>query len=209
MKKFCRYFCLVVIFLLQFTLIISCSSSGPKTDVASPATKITEPTKEPTKAPTFAAVKGIGTISNPIPFGRFYVQTRDKNNTKFQLGVAKVTRGEKAYQTIMEANTMNIEPAKGMEYVIVGIKVEYLSSSAADQVLEFAPTDFLAYSKNGIIPNNTIVMGLAPILDLKLKPGEKGDGYVFLQVYEDDATSLIVYRPSFGTTGEEYFFSMQ
>jgi hypothetical protein len=65
------------------------------------------------------------------------------------------------------------------------------------------------YSKGAIVPNNTFVFGVKPILEASLKPGEQAEGWIVMQVYKNDPTALVVYRPSFGMTGEEYYFAIQ
>jgi hypothetical protein len=196
---------LIALAIVLSATLISCGSSGANTPAELPATKAPDATAVP--AATAEAKFGIPT--NPVPFGRFFILTRKDSNVTFQLGIADAYRGEKASNDVKSASTLNIDPAEGMEYIFVGVKVDYVTSGDPNTVLNFSTKDFLIYSKGAIIPNNTFVFGVKPILEASLKPGEKAEGWIVMQVNKDDPTPLVVYRPSFGMTGEEYYFAVQ
>jgi hypothetical protein len=153
-------------------------------------------TEKPTQTPT--VVSELGTRGNPVPLGQ-PLQLIYQETASFQVSILEVVRGSDAQNQIAQANMFNEPAPQGMEYMLVKIGVNYLSSSQPDQLLSIGRLNFKSVSKNQMFDPQYVVIS-TPELEVNLFPGGYGEGYVVLLSYAGDPTPLVVFSDFLSTT---------
>ena len=157
------------------------------------------PTLEPAAAPEY------GSRSSPVPFLQPMPLVYNEA-ANFDIQVLSVIRGQEAFQALLDENQFNDPPLEGMEYMLVKIGVDYLTSNQQDLLVEISSYDFKSVSNNQIL-DSPFAMVPEPELDVSLFPGGHGEGFIALQVYANDPAPLIVFNQLFDDN--MFFFAIQ
>ena len=125
----------------------------------------------------------IGTYNNPAKVGDV-VRVKYEflgNSYMYGISVENYIRGDEANNIIKNANMFNDDPKNGYEYLLVKVKVKYVSGEEPDNI---NPFNFKVYINGAgyddafvVLPNNY------PKLELvKLMPGSEVEGWLAYEV---------------------------
>jgi hypothetical protein len=123
----------------------------------------------------------------PAPFGAM-VTTED-----WQVRVLETIRGEAAWLMVHNANQFNKPPAEGMEYVLVRLYVRYIGTR--DEPESIRESYFEAMGSTNVAYEMPSVVDPAPKLDARLFPGGEFEGWVTLQVAQDEPNIVAMFEP--------------
>jgi len=130
----------------------------------------------------------IGTSrAGPAPFG----ETVTTEN--WQVKVVEVARGEKAWEMVQQANMFNDPPKEGMEYVVVKIKVRYISTQDKHEYID--DSYFKTTGNANVLYDLPLVVEPHPALDVTLYPGGEYEGWVVLQAKKGETGLMLVFEP--------------
>jgi hypothetical protein len=141
----------------------------------------------------------IGTSrADPAPFG----ETVTTEN--WQVKVIEVVRGEKAWEMVQHANMFNDPPKEGMEYVVVKIKVRYISTQDKHEYID--DSYFKTTGNANVLYDLPSVVEPHPALDVTLYPGGEYEGWVVLQAKKGEAGLMLVFEPLWDFSGRNRRF---
>lgn len=163
-------------------------------------------TPHPTKTPEY------GTRLNPYPIGDEILFWQEIDGTKmdFSITIGDVIRGEDAWAAIYMANQFNDPPPQNMEFVLVQLIVDHYGNDAG--AIRIDEGDFVIVTNGQVFRHFDISVCCIddagfPELDLTLFSGAKAEGWIAVQVYNDDTQPLLaLWLERDGTGG--YFFSI-
>ncbi len=143
-----------------------------------------------------AQVSSGNKTSEGIPVGQplaFAIQSGDSYSSyaelyEGQIVVLQVTRGEKAWDLIKEANATNKPPASGMEYLVAKIRFSYSTKSEpGNKSFLLRENMFTAFAENGKEYDPVSIAYPKVNLDTKLFAGDAVEGWVAFHVSKADA----------------------
>lgn len=123
----------------------------------------------------------------PAPFGET-VTAED-----WQIQVLETIRGEAAWLMAQQANQFNKPPEEGMAYVIVKIYVRYIGTR--DEPAFIRDSYFETTGSANVVYDTPTVVDPAPQLDAALYPGGAFEGWVTLQVAQDETDIVAIFEP--------------
>ena len=191
-----KKYLLLSIFLIAVLICAGCVeepeiSTTPITSTPSPTetqTPASTSTPAPTPKPTITPERG--SYENPASMQEKV--TVKYGETRIEITVLTVERGESVWNELYETNMFNDEPKQGFEYLLAKIRVEYLLGESSKYVSAF---DFKAYA-DGVGYSSTLVVSPKdrPELEsVELMPGGKTEGWVYFEVPQNTPV-LIAYE---------------
>ena len=137
----------------------------------------------------------IGTYNNPAKVGDV-VRVKDEflgNIYVYDISVEDYIRGEKANNIIKNANMFNPEPESGYEYLLVKVKVKYVSGEEPKGIYPF---DFkVYYNRAGYDQALVVLPDYYPKLKhVRLMPGGETEGWLAYEVPKNKEV-LISFEP--------------
>lgn len=120
-----------------------------------------------------------GTYDNPALVGE--AVTVEYDGSIFEVTALEYTRGPSANREIMKANIFNPEPKEGYEYLLVKVKVAYISGHESERI---SSADFKAYVKGAGYSSAWVVLpDDKPKLEgVNLLPGGEVEGWIAFEV---------------------------
>jgi len=155
-------------------------------------TPTTTPTWTPrpsaTSRPTATPTPEFGTRINPYPLGGT-VSLIQGGEIEFTLTIIETTRGEDAWDIILDANMFNDPAPEGLEYILIRVKVVY--NGPDEGALELNDTDWASISKGRVYDYfDSSICCLEPEFDVTLFAGGEAEGLIALLVAIDDPAPL-------------------
>lgn len=149
------------------------------------------------------APAGSGTRKNPVPLGSVLVgATREK--ATFDIRVSQIIRGDDALAELKKANSGVDDPAKGHEYLLAYVEVNYTAGDE-EEAFTLYGIEFTSVSKGQIMDSLLFVLTPEPALNLKGFPGAEAEGWIVVDVNKDDPQPLVFYGSTF--SGKGIFFA--
>ncbi len=137
---------------------------------------------------------GVGTTpSQPAPRNAKVV------TNEWEVSVLDVIKGKTAIDMVM-ANSYNLPPDDGMQYIVVKVYVRYRST--VDQPMGVDNYYFTTTDSTGTTYDFTSVISPSPALDVALFPGGEYAGYVVVQSSLNSSNLTLVFQSVDDTTGE-------
>lgn len=140
-------------------------------------------------------------VVGPALFGET-VTTED-----WQVTVLDVVRGDEAWQMAVEANEFNDPPEEGMEYLAVKVHARYIGTEDEPTVI-----DGFAFSTTGsarTIHESPAVVEPEPAFGAELFPGGENEGWVVLQIGQDETGLVAIFEPLWGFGEEQRYLSLE
>ncbi|PED43146.1 hypothetical protein [Bacillus cereus] len=148
----------------------------------------TESTQENTESTQENTESAKGNRSNPISFnetavvndiiGHFNGKKAEKYDTKIELSILEVIRGEHAYEILRQENEFNKPAPEGKEWVLVKVKGKIIDSETQDYQYLLSDMKFNLISDKGQVYNNVLSAVTPNKLHQKLYKGAEGEGYI-------------------------------
>lgn len=164
-------------------------------------------TPRPTAAPrpTATPEPELGTRLSPFPYGSI-ADLVQGGELEFQVSVADVKRGDKAWNFIYAANQFNDAPPADMEYIVATVVITYTGGDKG--TLQMDRRDWAVVTNGQVIefsaiPSVCCIQG--ELEDLKVFSGGKAKGLMVWPVYLDDPNPLLVLSMKSDGTGGLYF----
>jgi hypothetical protein len=111
----------------------------------------------------------------------------------WEITVLEVVRGEDAWVMVQEANQFNEPAAEGMEYVAVKVYARYIS--VVDKMVSINGSYFRTTGGAGVLHELPSVVESDPVLDARLSPGGKIEGWVVVQAEQGEVGLMAVFEP--------------
>lgn len=152
----------------------------------------------PTRTPRPSPTPEYGTKRNPVGLGE-YVTLVQNNVIEFMVAVVDVTRGEDAWDIVLNSNQFNDPPSSGMEYMAATIDVIHTGSD--DEILEVYDSLWSSLS------NKRVFDFSSPCCfdGVSLSSGGQANMVVVVPVYIDDDSPLLIFG---GFSGDKIYFSV-
>lgn len=173
------------------------------------ATVTPKPTSTPrptaTQRPTATPAPEFGTRLNPYPLGSI-VDMIKGDELEFQVAIADVVRGERAWNTIYAANRFNDKPPEGMEYILATVVVTYTGSDKG--ALQLDKSDWTIVTNGQVIDRFSMPSVCCldkEFEDLTLFAGGKANGIMAWPVSLDDQNPALVLGMKQDGSGGVYF----
>lgn len=133
-------------------------------------------------------------IDKPAPIGTTItcVDTILGDQYILNITVVKAIRGNDAWKMIKEANMFNDPPKDGYEYVLVKVRIKYISGPSG-QGYYINPVRFNAVSENGVMYENPFVVVPEPKLGGTIFQGATKEGWIAFEVSIDDKKPRMVF----------------
>ena len=133
-------------------------------------------------------------INTPAPIGTTitYVDTFFDNQYVLNITVIKIIRGNDAWKMIKEANIFNDPPKDGYEYMLVKVRVKYISGPSG-QGYYINPESFKAVSENGVMYENPFVVVPDPELEGTVFQGATKEGWLVFEISINDKKPRMVF----------------
>jgi len=138
----------------------------------------------------------IGARSNPAKLG----ETATYNGIdlpvyseafNIDITVTEITRGRKALDMIISADSYNDKPPAGKEYLVAKVKVDAIASR--DDAIRISDYDFKAFNGNGKeYKDKPYVWGFEGSTLSDMYPGASQEAYLFFLINESDSEPYIV-----------------
>jgi hypothetical protein len=127
--------------------------------------------------------------SEPAPLGEMTI------TEEWVVAVLEVIRGDEAWEMTQAANRFNDPPEEGFEYVAIRLHAQFISSQ--DKSEEIGRSSFKITGSAGELYSLPSVVGPSPRLNAQLYPGGEIEGWIVMQVLEDETDLLLVFEPLF------------
>jgi hypothetical protein len=163
-------------------------------------------TTTPAISPTIASPATQGALLGYSPKSPAIIGATLEDNILFAIGymhnemynvkitLLEVVRGEKAWGRIKAAGASNKPPDTGFEYILAHVKFEFLATDLPGNLSHTLKGEqFVAYSANGKQYGATSVIPPKPELSGTLYSGDSAEGWVVLQVPQDDSKPLMTF----------------
>ena len=135
-------------------------------------------------------------VDDPAPAGTV-IATR-----QWEFTVLEVVRGDAAWDALYKANEYNDEPEMGMEYVLLRLKVRNISDEDAPYNCD---NDlFKIVGDNKTIYDSPYLTVPEPELDAWLYPNGETEGWIALQVAEDESGLILILSDSYFASTQRY-----
>ena len=92
---------------------------------------------------------------------------------------------------VQETNQYNDPPEEGMEYVIIKARVRYIGTE--DETMNMNAFDFQTTGSEGVLYGVPAVVDPRPVLDVSLYPGGEYEGWMVMQVGEDEGNIVLIF----------------
>ncbi|MGD0779489.1 MAG: DUF4352 domain-containing protein [Dehalococcoidales bacterium] len=177
-------------------IVTSTTPSYPTTSTAPTTTPVTTPPYSDTNIPTSTLPAGFF-LDNPVPLGQSAV-----NAEGIQITVVDFVTGDDAWEIIKNANSVNVPPDKGMQYILITIKLKNVSSREEPYMFWGTYFDlvggsgkvFHAYDINIIYPTK----GIYQKLEGELNHGDEVTGSVHFYVPQNETGLTLVWSDYYG-----------
>nr|WP_245003008.1 hypothetical protein [Bacillus nitratireducens] len=140
------------------------------------------------KKNTNSIVSSKGNRSNPIQINEMVTindlilnsdgGTFKKFNTKVELSIIEVLRGDQAYQMLKKENQFNKPAPEGKEWVLVKVKGKVVDSETQDYEYFLSDMNVNLVSNDGRVYNRELSAVTPNQLHQKLYKGAEGEGYI-------------------------------
>ncbi len=113
----------------------------------------------------------------------------------WEIRIEKIIRGESAWQRIFETNQYNEPPSAGMAYLLVKIYAHYIGDNengASIGLLSIKTT-----GSQNVIYDAPSVVDPEPAFDAILFPGGEVEGWLALQMGEDESNIILIFNPAY------------
>ncbi len=157
--------------------------------------------------PVFAALSANSAIPidprlakiQPTDLGRTHEQPAQLGETlitdDWEVTALEAIRGEQAWQMAQTANQFNDPPAAGREYVAVRVRARNLNP--ADETARIDSSSFKTMGAANVMYDAPSVVDPEPRLDAALYPGGAAEGWVILQIGQNENKAQLVFDPIF------------
>ncbi|KLA31036.1 hypothetical protein P9Z76_27425 [Bacillus cereus] len=140
------------------------------------------------KKNTSSTLSSKGNRSNPIPINEVATindlilnsdgGTFKKFNTKVELSILEVIRGDQAYQILKKENQFNKPAPEGKEWALVKVKGKVVDSETQDYEYFLSDMNVNLVSNDGRVYNRELSAVTPNQLHQKLYKGAEGEGYI-------------------------------
>jgi hypothetical protein len=146
-------------------------------------------------SPSHPAPVGV-TIKTTIERGEAYSAPEIYN---VEITLLEIMRSDEAWERIKGQNPLNEPPKATFEFVLAYIRFGYFrrSRGAGGEVYRLTKDQFAAVSPDGKTEHEipTVLSQPQPqLIGSTLSPGESRDGWILLQVPEDDKKPLLIFK---------------
>jgi uncharacterized protein YceK len=194
----------LIILLVLAVLVITVSgctfisaTSSPTTSITAPQTSTSTTSSQPdTNKPT-STTQISSSQDNPVPLGQSAI-----NAEGIEITVLSLTSGGQAWEIIENANSVNVPPAAGMQYILITIKVNNISSRQEPytfwgtyfELVGGSGKVFHAYDINIIYPTN----GIYQKLEADLHHGDEFTGSIHFYIPQSETGLTLVWSDYYG-----------
>jgi hypothetical protein len=116
----------------------------------------------------------------------------------------EIIRGEKAWESIREANMFNDEAGAGFEYILAKIDFK-LTNAPAGKKYELSSYNFNLISDKGKAYDASYLVAPDPALDTELYKDASNEGYAVFKVATNDKAPKIAFGRKYDGTGGIWF----
>jgi len=168
------------------------AQATPLSTVVSPTkTPTVTPTKRPTPTPAPTATPTPVPIgqsrSNPVPVGEVY------QTPNWEMQVLEVKRGDAAWVDIQLANRYSDPPSKGMEYVLVKLRVKNIGAEDTAKTINYGA--FVLTGDRNLVYRQWSMWGAPkPELNAELYPGGETEGWLMMQAGAGESNLILMYE---------------
>ncbi len=185
-----------------------------ETDILLPTTTdIPSPTETPTEteSPTIERVTDtptglpqFGSQENPVPIGDTLKIIED-NTYEYTVSVKTVYRGNEAMQKLMAANQYNKPASTGTEFLLTYVIINFTKGTIPSKLI-ILESNFTTYSQGYFIDLPEAAVPPDPnIIYAELRPTDKLEGWLALQIYSGEKYPVIVFGDSLHNDDRLYF----
>ena len=121
---------------------------------------------------------------------------------QWEFTVLEVLRGDEAWDALYEANEYNDPPEEGMEYVLVRASVRNISDDDEPKRCDYDLLDIVGQNRE--IYDKPFLTEPEPELDAWLYPNGETEGWVVLQVAEDEGGLVLILSDSYFSSDKRY-----
>ena len=121
---------------------------------------------------------------------------------QWEFTVLEVLRGDEAWDALYEANEYNDRPEEGMEYVLVRASVRNISDDDEPKPCDYDLLDIVGQNRE--IYDKPFLTEPEPELDAWLYPNGETEGWVVLQVAEDEGGLVLILSDSYFSSDKRY-----
>jgi len=121
---------------------------------------------------------------------------------QWEFTVLEVLRGDDAWDALYEANEYNDPPEEGMEYVLVRASVRNISDDDEPKRCDYDLLDIVGQNRE--IYDKPFLTEPEPELDAWLYPNGETEGWVVLQVAEDEGGLVLILSDSYFSSDKRY-----
>ena len=121
---------------------------------------------------------------------------------QWEFTVLEVLRGDEAWDALYEANEYNDRPEEGMEYVLVRASVRNISDDDEPKRCDYDLLDIVGQNRE--IYDKPFLTEPEPELDAWLYPNGETEGWVVLQVTEDEGGLVLILSDSYFSSDKRY-----
>ena len=126
------------------------------------------------------------------------------STNEFEVMIKELMRGDDVYNMLLEANQFNDPPDEGMIYLAARIHARRIGTG--DRALNISYIDFDPTGSANILYDRPSVVEPDGGLDAYLYPGGEAEGWVVMQVPDDEGDLMLVYEPLFSFDDEDLRF---
>ena len=126
------------------------------------------------------------------------------STNEFEVMIKELMRGDDVYNMLLEANQFNDPPDEGMIYLAARIHARRIGTG--DCALNISYIDFDPTGSANILYDRPSVVEPDGGLDAYLYPGGEAEGWVVMQVPDDEGDLMLVYEPLFSFDDEDLRF---
>jgi hypothetical protein len=136
------------------------------------------------------------TIKTTIERGEAYSSPEIYN---VEIALLEIVRGHEAWERIKSQNSLIESPEAGSEYILARVRFGYFRRrrGTGGEVYQLTEGQFAAVSPDGKIEYKipSVSSRFQPqLIDCTLSPGESRDGWILLQVPEDETKPLLAFK---------------
>ena len=143
---------------------------------------------------------------HPVPTG-VTAKAMTERGYVVEVAVLEIVRGKDALNCIIAEKISDKPPKPGFEYVLTRIRFGYFRKakgmSDLDHAYRIAGSNFIAASSDGTAEYEIPSVSRQPqpqLIDTLIPPGESREGWIVLQVPEDEKEPLLAFHREYATS---------
>ena len=147
--------------------------------------------------------------ANPVPMGKSFITSEG-----MQVTVLSATYGDQAWEILQKANQFNPTPASGMQYILIDIKLQNVSSQPDPweylfvywdlfELVGSSNTAYHTYDDNVVLPEEGDIRNTRTILH----HGDEANGTLSFYIPQTEKQLVLTWLGS--TTADNRFFAVQ